>query len=59
MKEFIAKNPKVVGSIIGFILAALLSLVGLKLADVCPAPEVVPAVVEAPPAVVGPVKESK
>ena len=54
MKDFIAKNPKVVGSIIGFILAALLSLVGLKLADVCPAPEVVPAA-----EVVGPVEPAK
>jgi hypothetical protein len=47
MKDFIAKNPKVVGSVIGFVLAALLSLVGLKMADVCPAPEA-PAAVEQP-----------
>jgi hypothetical protein len=50
MKEFIEKNPKVVGSILGFVLAGLLSLAGLKMADVCPAAQAVaqPAAVEKP-----------
>ena len=49
MKEFIAKNPKLVGGILGAVLAGLLSLVGLKMVDVCPPCEPA-AVVEAPAA---------
>lgn len=54
MKEFIEKNPKVVGSILGFLLAGLLSLAGLKMSDVC---SVAPAVVQ--PTAVEKVSESK
>ena len=46
MKAFIAKNPKLVGGILGAVLAGLLSLVGLKMVDVCPPCE--PAAVEQP-----------
>jgi hypothetical protein len=49
MKEFIAKNPKLVGGILGMVLAGLLSLAGLKMADVCAVSEPVPAVEPAQP----------
>lgn len=35
MKDFIEKNPKLVGGLIGLILAGLLSLAGIKMSDVC------------------------